>query len=66
MVRLAKSRRIQPLLGLEIFIGIPLRTRYEMVRTEDMSFLFLPEYWQADGGALFQAGTYFFSGFLVG
>lgn len=62
MVRLAKNRRIQPLLGLEIFIGIPLRTRYEMVRTEDISFLFLPEYWQADGGALFQAGTYFYTG----
>lgn len=62
MVRLAKNSRIQPLLGIEISLGIPLRTRYQMVRTEDLGFLFLPESWEADGGALFQAGAYFFTG----
>lgn len=62
MIRLAKNRKIHPLLGLEISLGIPLRTRYTMVRTEDIPTSFLPEYWQVEGGALFQAGAYFFTG----
>lgn len=63
MVSLGKRGRIHPLVGVEVFLGLPLRTMYELTAEGGSSGnVTFPSYLQVDGGAGIMAGWQVFTG----
>lgn len=58
-------RQLQPLFGVEIFVGIPLRSQYEFFGPEGMTSFFLPSYLEVKDGTDFLAGWATYAGVLT-